>query len=89
MGLLTAGYWPTTYWPEDYWTDDYWPDYGAVAPTPFPLSIIITESLEYGITLTDAEALSYVLYPIPGLYPATALYPTEGINVTVTTSGGS
>lgn len=29
MGLLTAGYWPTTFWPKDYWTDDYWQDYGV------------------------------------------------------------
>ena len=31
MGLLTAGYWPTTYWPEDYWNDDYWLEFGIGA----------------------------------------------------------
>ena len=34
MGLLTAGYWPTTYWAKDYWPDDYWQDYGVVAIDP-------------------------------------------------------
>lgn len=29
MGLLAAGYWPTTYWPTNYWPDDYWPGFEA------------------------------------------------------------
>lgn len=31
MGLLTAGYWPSTYWAKDYWHDGYWQDYGLIA----------------------------------------------------------
>lgn len=37
MGLLTAGYFPTTYWSADYWNDDYWLQYGDV-PTSLPPS---------------------------------------------------
>jgi len=36
MGLLTAGYWPTTYWPSNYWPSNYWQKYGAVPP-PVPV----------------------------------------------------
>jgi hypothetical protein len=57
--------------------------------TPFPLSIVLTESLEYGITITDAEALSFGLTPGLELVPSETLCPSNGINVQVTISGGS
>ncbi len=67
--------------------------------TPYPLNISITESLEFGISITDTVALSVALYPELGLYPATTLYPFNGIyisvddsaeyTITVSISGGS
>ena len=61
MGLLTAGYFPTTYWAEDYWHDDYWQDYEAVAPTPYPLFIALSKSREYSITLSKSREYSIAL----------------------------
>ena len=96
MGLLTVGYWPTTYWPEDYWTNDYWPVFGDI---PYPLNIVITELLEFGISIVDVKSLPIALYPELELFPAATLYPFNGLNLTiresleysiiVTTTGGS
>ena len=69
--------------------------------TPFPLTITISESQEYGISIEITLSTSHTLYPNDVLYPGENLYPTEGIiisgdivesteyNITVTQSGGS
>ena len=57
MGLLTAGYWPTTYWPKDYWVDDYWPDYGTVIVAPI--------TLPYVATVYDKPATIGIVQDIP------------------------
>ena len=75
--------------------------YGVGIVTPYPLTIVISESNEYGITIEITLSTSHTLYPHVGLYPNDTLYPTEGIilsgdivesteyNITITQSGGS
>ncbi len=83
---LTPGWWPSNYWAANWWPDDYWADSGG---TSYPLHISITQSLEFGIVVTDANALSIPLYPRDGLYPADDTYLFNGLNIRITQSGGS
>lgn len=51
MPILIAGYWATTYWATTYWLPNYWPDY----PWPdYPLLISLSNSVEYGISLSNS-----------------------------------
>lgn len=47
-----------------------------IVDTPFPLTIILSESNEYGISIEITLSAEYTLYPHVGLYPSTTLYPT-------------
>ena len=75
--------------------------FSSTGVTPYPLSIVISESNEYGISIEITLSTSHPLYPNDVLYPSDTLYPTEGIiisgdivesteyNITITQSGGS
>lgn len=52
MGLLVAGYWPTTYHPKDYWVQDYWPEYGVTIP---PITVDSGSPLRKPLDLSIGE----------------------------------
>jgi len=58
MGLLTAGYWPTTYWSENYFADDYWADYGSVTAKREALSL--SSNIDQTISLSSKMDLTEV-----------------------------
>lgn len=60
--------------------------HGIAEVTPYPLDITITESLEFGILITETLALSNALYPSGTSYPSDTLYPFNGLDLTVVES---
>ena len=74
--------------------------HGVGIVTPYPLTIVLSESLEYGILLSESLSTSFALVPSNSLTPSNTLTPTNGMilasvmesteySIVLTQTGGS